>query len=234
MSSQKGIDSKKNKFFEMLSNVLREQRVFEQSVVILIGSLARNIPTWRSDVDFLVITPISIKRPRVPVDVHLHLTTRMEFLKKLEEGNDFEVWALKYGRTYSDPSGWWKNLLQDREYTKWPDWRKKVKHARKRLSIAATLLAEGDHAAAEEEYLMAAAHIARALLFKACVFPLSRPEMPAQLREINLTEDAQVLDKLISGTSTLGELKELAESVENRLEQMERLSNYIENKILAS
>ncbi len=149
--------------------------VLEQSTVILVGSLARAARTWRSDTDFVVVTPVPVKRWSIPIDVHIHLTTREAFLQKLDEGNDFEAWTIRFGKVCLDPSGWWLSFIGKGRDQKWPDWRVKVKHARKRQSMARAMLDIGDHDAAEEEYLMAEAHIARALLLRSGVFPCLDP-----------------------------------------------------------
>ncbi len=195
--------------------------VLKEATVVLVGSLARGAGTWRSDADFVVITPEPIRRWNPPIDVHLHFTTRRAFLEKLDQGNDFEAWAVRLGKVCLDPSGWWLSFMTDGRGQRWPDWRLKVNHARKRQSLARELLDIGDHDAAEEEYLMAAAHIARALLLRAGIFPLSRPEMPAQLREAGMAENAEVLDRLIQGTKEILELNGPAENIERQLDLLE-------------
>ncbi len=203
---------------------LQEVQASAEATVILVGSAAREKQTWRSDTDFLVITPMGLPRWRVPVDLHIHFETRETFLKKLNRGNDFEAWAVRFGKVCTDASGWWPQALADKESQVWPDWQLKVHHARKRQSIASRMLEDGDWDAAEEEYLMFATHIARAFLLRAHVFPLSRPEMPAQLVEIGLPSDAHLLDQLISGTKDVEELQQIATFFEQRLDELEQLT----------
>lgn len=207
-----------------ITDKLRKFGVLEESTIILVGSVARGTATWRSDIDFLVIASTPLPRWRTTVDVSIILETRETFLRKLGEGNDLAVWAVRFGVLCIDPSGWWARVLSDVSAGLWPDWRLKVRHARKRQSVAARLLASGDWDAAEEEYLLTASHIARALLLQAHVFPLSRPEMPAQLVQVGLADDARLLDHLIRGTRNPNELQQIAISVEHRLDKLERLA----------
>lgn len=51
----------------------------------------------------------------------------------------------------------------------------------------------GDLDAADEEARFALSHLARAILLAAGVFPLSRPELAAQLEEIGETDLARLL-----------------------------------------
>ena len=71
---------------------------------------------------------------------------------------------------------------------------------------------------------MAAAHISRALLLKENVFPLSRPEMPAQLEEISFFNDAKVLKNLIEGTGNISELEKIAGNIDKRVTELEEIS----------
>ena len=215
------LESTVKRHLDEIVNKLQEAQALEESTVVLMGSVAREKQTWRSDTDFLVVTTMHVSRWRVPVNLHLHLETRETFLRKLNEGNDFEAWAVRFGKVCVDLSGWWPQALADKGCQVWPDWRLKVKHARKRQSIASHMLADGDWGAAEEEYLMLAAHVARALLLRARVFPLSRPEMPAQLSEIGFLDDAGSLDRLMNGTKDVDELRQIVAFVEQRLNELE-------------
>lgn len=218
------IESKVQGHLASIITQLRQAKVLGQASVVLVGSAARGKLTWRSDTDFLVVTPNRVRHWRVPVDVHIHFDTRDDFLAKLVSGNDFAGWAVRFGRVCVDPSGWWNSILNERGVVAWPDWHEKVQHARKRQLFACRMLAAGDLAAAEEEYLMATAHIARALLLRAGVFPLSRPEMPAQLVKIGFPEEARLLDRLINGTKDFDELRQIAAFSEQRLNELEQLT----------
>ncbi|HEY6768900.1 MAG TPA: HEPN domain-containing protein [Candidatus Sulfotelmatobacter sp.] len=77
----------------------------------------------------------------------------------------------------------WLAIVSSSDAVIWPDWRKKIRHAARRLTLAATLLETGDLEAAAEEMLYAVSHTARAVLLKNGIFPLSRPEIIGQLRD---------------------------------------------------
>jgi hypothetical protein len=91
----------------------------------------------------------------------------------------------------------WLEIVSSPDAAVWPDWHKKVRHAARRLTLAATLLETGDILAAAEEMLYAVSHTARAILLKNGIFPLSRPEIIAQLRGTG----HQHLGKLLQGLS---------------------------------
>ncbi len=179
------------------------------ATIILIGSAARGKETWRSDVDLLVITPALAGKMRSPRRFHLLYQTRERFVSRLNSGDDFAVWAFRYGRPLSDDSRWWQDMLAQPPNVPWPDWEQKLGQADKRLIAARKALEDGDTEAAEEEYLMAASHLARASLLRAGVFPLSRPELPDQLRVIGRVDESQMLAELILGEAPDSRLKEI-------------------------
>ena len=92
-------------------------------------------------------------------------------------------------------------------------------HARKRMNVALELLEMGDVEAASEELMFAASHVARAILLERGVFPLSRPELPAQLRDRE-PDIARLLEDLISGDSTVASLEFGQKLLEHRIEQI--------------
>ncbi len=202
-------------------DALRQAGLTDAATVVLVGSEARDARTWRSDVDVLVLHEsghrIRLKRPG---DIHLQQDSRTRFLERLEEGDDYPSWALRFGRPIRDPDGWWaKQSTAELENPHWPDWRPKVEHARKRIRLASELLEVGDTDAASEELLFAASHVARAILLEAGEFPLSRPELPSQLEgeDPSLAGLLQrlILDDVDSSSIVLG--KSL---LEDRLKQL--------------
>jgi hypothetical protein len=73
--------------------------------------------------------------------------------------------------------------------------------------MAIDLLDMGDSDAAEEELLSAASQLARALMLRSLVFPLSRSELPRQLRKIHIDRLANLLELLLVGSSDLATLR---------------------------
>jgi HEPN domain-containing protein len=133
----------------------------------------------------------------LPIDVHIHRESRTGFLRRLWRGDDFPAWAARFGKPIYDPDHWWERIQNDRAVRrKWPDWTLKLKPAQWYLKSAKELLENKDREAAGEQVLFAAAQLARAILLRARVFPLSRPELPKQLEEIGEQELANILATL--------------------------------------
>ncbi len=174
------------------------------STVILMGSCARELTHDRSDIDILVIRPdehdgdrrIALDRPG---HIDLQQDTRTRFLKRLEEGDDYPAWALRFGVPVRDPGCWWDGQVRaEKSNPHWPDWRLKIGQARRRLTMAEGLLDVGDMIAASEELMFAASQVARAILLKHGEFPLSRMELPSQLQNRS-PGLADFLSRLIAG-----------------------------------
>ena len=191
------------------------------AAVVLIGSAARDMATERSDVDFLVVWPEErIFKVRPSIDSHVHQETRRRFLERLSQNEDFPAWALRYGVPIRDPDGWWSDQVRrEKRDPHWPDWRAKIVHGSKRLRMAAMALEDGDTEAAAEELLFAASHAARAVLLNSGVFPLSRPELPAQLEGV---DDAlsRALCGLIEDNLGTPDLERTVRLIEQRLAEL--------------
>ena len=67
--------------------------------------------------------------------------------------------------------------------------------------------------------MLAASHVARAVLLKNGVFPLSRPELPSQLEKVEPSL-AQLLEGLIEGDADASVLRSGASLLEGQLEQL--------------
>ena len=192
--------------------------------VVLVGSCARGVTNWRSDIDVLVLCDdghrIGLKRPG---DIHLQQNSRSRFLKRLEDGDDYPAWALRFGIPIRDPDGWWaEQAASETVAPHWPDWHPKVEHARKRTRMTSELLEVDDTDAASEELLFAASHIARATLLRDGVFPLSRPELPSQLKEVDLGL-ARLLERLMEGDVDTTGLRTGEALVRRRMERLSGL-----------
>lgn len=201
---------------EPVLGALTQAGLAAEVTVVLVGSVARGVRNSRSDVDVLVLHEdgqrIRLKRPG---DIHLQQDSRTTFLRRLGEGDDYPGWALRFGLPLRDPDGWWaEQAAAEAENPHWPDWRPKVKHAMKRRRMASALLNTGDIDAASEELLFAASHVARAVLLKRGVFPLSRPELPSQIEDVD-SDLGRLLERLIVGNLDNDELR-LGETLLNR------------------
>ena len=203
-------------------DALADEGLADSATVVLVGSGARGVRNPRSDIDVLVLhgddRRIRLKRPG---DVHLQQDSRSRFLKRLKDGDDYPGWALRFGTPLRDPGGWWaEHAAAEIENPHWPDWRPKVEHARKRIGMAFELLEVGDVDAASEELLFAASHVARAILLKQGVFPLSRPELPSQLKDVDPSL-AGLLAELIEGEMDTVRLRSGDALLRRRIEWIE-------------
>ena len=180
----------------------------DSATVVLVGSSARRTTHWRSDIDILVIHDGNCRIRLIrPGDIHLQQDSRSRFLTRLEEGDDYPGWALRFGIVLRDPDGWWaKQVAAELDNPHWPDWRPKADHARKRIAMSMDLLDIGDVEAASEEMMFAASHVARAVLLNHGRFPLSRKELPSQLEGIS-PDLAGILHRLIGGELDSGMLR---------------------------
>ena len=181
-------------------DALASSGMLDSATVVLVGSSARNSMHERSDIDVLVVHEDDCRiRLDRPGDVHLQQEIRSRFLRRLEDGDDYPAWALRFGISVRDPDGWWsKQVAAELDNPHWPDWRPKVDYAKKRISVSEQLLDTGDVDAASEEMMFAASHVARAVLLQKGQFPLSRMELPSQLESI-APDLAALVSRLIVG-----------------------------------
>ncbi len=163
--------------------------------VILIGSVARSTQTSQSDLDLLVIGDQPPLVERHPDRLHVQASTTQRFAERLQAGDDFAGWCVRYGVPIVAAKSW-LDIVNSAEAATWPDWHKKVRHATRRLTLAAALVETGDIAAAGEEMLYAVSHTARAILLERKIFPLSRPEIISQLRDANHERLSRILEAL--------------------------------------
>ena len=164
---------------------------------VLVGSVARETSTERSDIDVVFVSGERLRHPRCVGRVHAQVFEADEFRGKLRDGDDFALWCVRLGVPLADP-GIWAAIAAAPEAAKWPDWKPKLAHATRRLILASHLLKVGDRTAASEEALYAATHVGRALLLRAAVFPLSRPEVVEQLAAAGHRPLVQLLRRLLA------------------------------------
>ena len=201
----------------VLDTLMREG-LTDTATVVLVGSVARGAMNTRSDIDVLVLHADSRRlRLKRPGDIHLQQDSRSRFLRRLQNGDDYPAWALRFGMPVHDPDGWWAEQAEaELRVPHWPDWRAKTEHAGKRMRTASEMLDMGDVDAASEELLFAASHVARATLLKQGVFPLSRPEMPSQLAATH-PGLARLLERLIGEDVDADGLRSALALLEGRL-----------------
>jgi len=97
-----------------------------------------------------------------------------------------------------DPRGYWETLLERwRGRLPLPDARVAEERAERAERLARALLADGDEDAALEQAVAMLTQRARARLLRRGVYPASRPELPAQLREIGAGALADTLERAL-------------------------------------
>ena len=199
-------------------HALREAGLLKHSVVVLIGSYARGAQTSRSDVDLLVLLQ-EPKRPKLnaPYGIHLQFEDIERFRRRLEEGDDYVIAALKFGKPLHDSGNLWEELRQHLKSGIWPDWRDKIKQAERRIKLADELLVTDDIDAATEEYLAIATQISRAILLRHGEYPLARPELSKQLLAKGETTLAANIEKLIGGECDKEQLRKIASDLHGAL-----------------
>lgn len=155
--------------------------VVEPAAIVLIGSVARNCATQRSDVDVLVVGEREpLFKLRSP-DFEFHVFSETRFLRDLKSGDDFPNWCTRFGVPLSGKK-YWESILYKAEHSNWPDWKKKITVASRRLLASRLSLRNGDKEAAAECALFAYDHFIRGVLLREAIFPLSRPELVKQIR----------------------------------------------------
>jgi predicted nucleotidyltransferase len=163
--------------------------------VVLVGSVARKTrASPLGDIDVLVINGRA--RKLLHPGVQTTALTIDTFKERVRTGDDFAQWALRFGVSIRGRTKWQmlqRELLND---APWPNPAVKLTQALRRLKRAQELMDLGDANAAQEDLLYAASHLARAKLLGLRVFPLSRPELSAQLLGVGMVELASLLEQL--------------------------------------
>lgn len=164
------------------------------SPVVLVGSWARGTANARwSDIDVLVMEEHGGTLP--PPRIQLITISREELGRRVGAGDDFAQWALRFGVPLAGRQLWAELREQLLSNAPWPKPASQLKQARKKLETASDLLGMGDLPAAEEEIRFALSHVARAELLSHRIFPLSRQELPLQLREAGKTVLAEMMEQ---------------------------------------
>jgi len=171
--------------------VTKIRKANENSSIILIGSVARNTNSERSDLDLLVLSEEDPHIPTAPTGFHVASNSATNFVENLKAGEDFEAWCIRLGTVLED-NGLWAQIKARPEAGVWPSWEKKIHHGTRRLFLGVELMKRGDLDAASEEMLYAIGHAIRGILLKSSVFPLSRPELEDQVRSLNYPQLAEI------------------------------------------
>lgn len=164
------------------------------TAIVATGSAVRDVERI-DDLDLvLVYRNRRPSLPRPPIDVDLRQYERAEVPRKLRDGHEYLAWTVRFGQPLFDRDGWWAALRAEREgQLALPPAATARERANRMERLRDDMLAVGDHDAAAELEISVLTHLARAALSEAGVFPLSRPELLGQLRNIG---DHTLADRL--------------------------------------
>ena len=173
--------------------------------VALTGSTARGRRTAESDLDLHIVGA----RPAlddVGVELDVYATTAEVLTQRLHAGDDYVQWTLRFGCVLFDRGVLRLAACETVAMGLWPSPERKLDQARRMLDLAALVVDSGDHDAAGEQTRSALTAVARWRLLRAGVFPLSRDELPGQLRGLDQSELASALNRCIHGQPSMQEL----------------------------
>jgi len=180
----------------------------DATAVVLVGSRARGTSDDWSDIDILVLRSGAVP-PESRGRVQIIQASEDELAERLERGDDFAAWVLRFGKPLYRRRRWEQLRARLAPRQRWPDAEIKRRKAEAHFREARALEGLGDEEAAQEEARIALSHLARGLLLEQEVFPLSRPELPAQLEAIEAPALARAL---ASRDLPLAELLKVLES----------------------
>lgn len=179
----------------------------------LTGSTARARRTAISDLDYHVVG----ERPPhsdLPDDVDVYATDLAGFWRKLNQGDDFVQWTLRYGCVLFDEGVFHQGMQHLASKSLWPSPALKFARLAKHVRLARRLINMGDRDAAQDQVRATLTSVSRGLLLASHVFPLARAELPEQLRAAEFPELGQALQRSIAEELTLGQLSEALDLVE--------------------
>lgn len=150
--------------------------------IVASGSAVRDV-AYSDDLDLVMV--YRTHRPDLPmrpIDVDLRLYEQVEAIQKLEAGDDYLSWTVRYGRALFERDAWWTRLcIEWKDRVAPPSEVESRARAEKMRNLYDQMLEVGDFDAAVEIQISMLTHLARALLGGAGVFPKSRPELAGQL-----------------------------------------------------
>jgi hypothetical protein len=166
--------------------------------VVAVGSAVR--PAVASvDLDLVVICrePANLHvKPPLEIDLRTYRVDQVQ--QEVARGNDLLGWAVKFGRVLFQRDRYWNAVSESwRDRLPLPRPAVAAQRANEAFHRLTKVLELGDFDAAEEQALSYATHLARAELLKRNIYPASRPELPAQLRQVGSYEAADCFEQLI-------------------------------------
>lgn len=166
----------------------------EVCALVLFGSIVRNVSA-STDLDVLyVYAAVAPQHGKPPIDVDLRRFKRDDVSGELRNGNDLLGWCIRYGELVCEQNHYWTDLVKEwKDKIGLPSATLALERARKSERLLKEVASVGDDEAALELYLTVLTHLGRARLIEHGIYPASRPELPAQLRDAG---DAHLADLL--------------------------------------
>ena len=167
--------------------------------IVAYGSAVREVRS-SGDVDLLyVFSGDGNSRRHSPMDVELREFAAENVDERIASGDEVLGWSLRFGVPLFEGDGYWTRLK-----ARWtgrlpfPPAAAAEERAARAFKVAEGLAAGGDEDAARELRLSALTQQARALLIRRGRFPLSRPDLPQQLRAVGELEFASEFQALLA------------------------------------
>ena len=165
------------------------------AALVAIGSAVREVAI-SADLDLVLIydgrKPI-LETP--PVDVDLREYRLVDVERLIDRGEELLGCAVQFGRVVYERAEVWSSIVRRmRGRVPNPSSTAALERARRARAVFQDLLAVGDEDAAREQLVTMLTHLARARLLQAGVYPKSRPELPAQLRQAGETKLANEVE----------------------------------------
>lgn len=192
---------------ELHGTVVARARDAAAHSLVLSGSTARGMRTEISDLDYhLVGRKIDTRDLSPELDLHVLSPEKLEM--DVVEGDDFIQWSLRFGCVIFD-DGVLRDALQLMLHRRpWPDADRKRRHAAKSLELARRVVDSGDQDGALLQVRTALTLAARAHLLTQGEFPMTRAELPGQLKAAGRLAAADALDTCIHAEPSLDVLRD--------------------------
>jgi len=166
--------------------------------VIAFGSCIRDV-SYSADVDLLII--YSDQKPEIspPIEVDVRAYKKNDVGSLINKGNEVLGWSIRYGIVLHEKNRYWTALCNRwRDRLPLPSADEALKRAERSKNLLEDLEKIGDEEAIEEQQLTMFTQLARVHLINSGIFPISRPELPMQLKSVGEEKISNKLSKLIA------------------------------------
>ena len=178
-----------------------ERAAKDRNVVaaIAVGSSVRpNVAS--EDLDLVVLCQdVKLMCEKAPIEVDLRKVCADEAEEKIKAGHDLLSWAVRFGQPLLDKKRAWDGIRRRwKDRVQVPSVEVAGQRANKLSRRIKEMREAGDADACADLEVSYHTHLARARLAKDGIFPASRPELPAQLRELGESALASDLERALA------------------------------------